>query len=250
MELTEIVYRYAEALTAIDGWTHQPRKNQRTRSQYLPGLKSMTETETVAAVHDWWDATYPIEARPPNGHVAGVPYPGIPRAKCDHVLTTDGDTSWPEWAIEVKNITLVGNNGKRNDFPTAKMLSPYLKDRSLLHDAYRLRENPLARRLAVIGYAFGYDSSTCAKARSLHPRSSAEIANIEEVCRTNGGDLTVDRLVKLMNGILSVRGLVIGSEVEAPFEAWRHPCGGRGKVFGWELENPAQQTTDPRHPFS
>lgn len=250
VELQEIAERFAAGLTELDSLEAEPRFSPRTGEMYLPGVKSMAEGGLVDALDSWLGSNHPDLFVDASAHATGVPYPTLARTKCDFVFTTVEPVSPPEWAVEVKNITLIGNNGKRNDFAVAKMLSPFLKDRSLLHDVLRLRTYPLGRRHAAIGYAFSYDLDTCAEARERHPEHSAQIAEIETVVRTNGNSLSVDPLLDFADGIMRVRNLITGPLVRVPFEAWRHPCGGRGVVFGWEVRRPQEDGTfDPRHPW-
>lgn len=248
MELQEIAERNAEGLQEIDHLDHEIRLNQRTGVAYEPGVKSLTETLMVQALDDWWGARYENDFVE-SSHSVSVKYPNIARAKCDFVFTTTGATTPPEWAVEVKKIELIGNNGKRNDYPVGKMLSPFLKDRSLLHDVRRLRADPMARRQAVIGYAFTYDYESCETALNNHPGHLAEITEIRKVCHNNGGRLTVTPLLQFADAVLRVRNEVEGPLVQVPFEAWRHPCGGNGLVFGWEVKQVQGEDFDPRHPW-
>jgi hypothetical protein len=55
-----------------------------------------------------------------------VPYP-IGRQKCD--LCIGVPPSW-EWAVEIKMLRLMGDNGKPNDNMLRHILSPYPNDRS------------------------------------------------------------------------------------------------------------------------
>jgi hypothetical protein len=249
MELQHVLSRYAEGLSALDEHMDSGRANPRTGEIYLPGVKSQLEATMVDALDEWWANHYPNELFGLAKSRVGIPYPNLARTKCDHVINTDRGEE-PEWAIEVKNIALVGNNGKRNDFAVSKILSPFLKDRSLLHDVVRLRTYSLARRHAVIGYSFGYSFETCEKALGLHPNRVSEIENIREVCRTNGGELSIEPLLEFADGIMRVRGLITGAMAVEKFEGWRHPCGGRGLVFGWEVRRPELNSNfDPRHPW-
>ena len=249
MELVKIVERYAEAISAVDEISEQNRANPRTGEIYLPGAKSMSESELVKAIDKWWGETHPDDFGTATVNRVGIPYPEISRTKCDQIIPSKESNSI-EWAIEVKNITLIGNNGKKNDFAVSKMLSPFLKDRSLLHDVVRLRKYSLAEKHAVIGYSFKYDSDTCKKAIDLHPERNAEIQNIKEVCIANGGLLSVEPLLEFADGIMRVRGLIAGPLITKEFEAWRHPCGGKGLVFGWEVRRPELEASfDPRHPW-
>lgn len=250
VELQELAERFAAGMTELDSMESEVRFSPRTGEAYLPGVKSMTESGLVAALDTWLGDEHPDAFASANAHATGVPYPTLARTKCDFVFSSVEPINPPEWAVEVKNVTLIGNNGKRNDFAVAKVLSPFLKDRSLLHDVLRLREYPLARRHAALGYAFSYDLETCIEARSRHPQYSEQIAEIENVVRTNGNALTVDPLLNFADGIMRVRNLITGPLVRVPFEAWRHPCGGHGVIFGWEVRRPHEDGTfDPRHPW-
>lgn len=235
MELVGIVERYAEGLHSIDAIVTLERANQRTREVYLPGLKTMLERDVVEELDKWWTLTHPSDFVNPTAHATQIAFPGQMRNSCDHVFTTEGSIDPPEWAVEVKYLQLIGDNGKRNDYAVAKALSPFLKDRSLYHDIMRLRRDPIARRLAVIGFAFTYSEETCTEARQRHPEHGHRISEIEAVCRSNEGSLSPRPLVEFADGIFGIKELVLGNFVKVDFEAWRHPCGGRGVVFGWEV---------------
>ena len=124
MELSQIVHRYAEGLSAIDREVTLERSNQRTREVYLPGLKTMLERDAVDQLNNWWARAHPDDFVSPSAHSTQIPFLGQGRNSCDHVITTEGPESPPEWAIEVKYLQLVGDNGKRNDYAVAKALSP------------------------------------------------------------------------------------------------------------------------------
>lgn len=241
MELDEIVQRYAEGLAAVDATTTLLRPNQRTKEIYLPGLKTLSERQVIDHLDEWWSHIHPGDFVTPDAHSTQYPYPGT-GATCDHVITTTGQEDLPEWAIEAKYLQLVGDNGKRNDFAVGKALSPYLKDRSLYHDIHKLRQAPIARRLAVIGFAFTYDLETCSQALREHPDQTERIGNIRKVCEDNGGALSIRPVVEFADAIFKIRGFVAREYVSAQFEGWRHPCGGRGVVFGWEVLKEGQSS--------
>jgi len=251
MDLSDVIRRYAEALAAIDREADPDRANQRTGEFYKPGIKSMREPQVVTAVDSWWAANYPEDFQDVTVPRLGVKYPTMETpTRCDHVFTTTSAPEPPEWAIEWKNVVLVGDNGKRNDYTTGKILSPYLKDRSLLHDVARLRTYPLAERHAVVGYGFNYSLETCVEARSRFPDYPETIDNVETVCRNNGGELSMRPLLDFAESILYVRGLVPGPRAQQAFSAWAHPAAGHGLVFGWEIRRPERESDfDPRHPW-
>ena len=70
------------------------------------------------------------------------------------------------------------------------------------------------------------------------------------VCDANGGSMTIRPLLEFAESILGLRGYLRGSRAQAEFTAWRHPAGGRGLVFGWEIRRPELEPDyDPRHPW-
>lgn len=252
MELRDVIDRYSAALEAVDVAGLPPGSNPRTGEVYFPGLKSLGEVRTVEAVDKWWENSHPGDLTDVGVPRLGLPYPSLYGHKtgCDHVFTTDGELEPPEWAVEWKYASLVGNNGKGNDFTTAKFLSPYLKDRSLLHDALRLKTYAPARRLAIVGYGFEYSAATCDRALAQHPQHSEVIQHIRKGCERNGGELALRPLIDFTDSILQMRGLVTSGREQASFDAWTHPAGGRGVVFGWEVRQPELEAGfDPRHPW-
>jgi len=239
VELNEISSRFREGLTVVDTTTQHVSANRRNGEVYLPGVKTLRESKFMEELAKWWTQTYPEDFVPTGGIALEVPYPDISRAKCDLVLSTDDSLPLkPEWSIEVKHISLVGNNGKNNDFGVAKILSPYLKDRSLIHDIYRMKNSGFSKRKAVIGYCFNYDAQTCDEAERRHPDSGEYVHNLREVCKLNdpiNGVYTVKPLIAFADEIFQSQGLVKPVQILDFQGAWRHPCGGNGSIFAWEL---------------
>ena len=241
MELQNLIDRFVQGLEYVDANTSFSTANARTGEIYLPGVKTLTERQFIKELVDWWKENNRSDFDPLGSIETEVPYVGIERAKCDLVLTTDGNSqNSPEWAIEVKHIALVGNNGKNNDYGVAKILSPYLKDRSLIHDINRMRKFGVARRRAVIGYCFSYDSETCKEAKKRHPEKSLYIENIEKVLKLNDPErleYSILPMIDFAHKIFTELNLVYDLKIKPFNHAWRHPCGGRGVVFGWELKH-------------
>jgi len=246
--LREIVDRYAAGLAAADGARLPINSNRRTGAEYLPGTKTLTEVQAVDQVVAHWKRASPEQFVRPNGHATGVGYPSLPRAKCDHVFTADGGQT-PEWAVEVKHLSLVGDNGKDNGHTATKAISPLLKDRSLIHDAARLREHPLARRLAVVVYSFNHTEQSLGEARRRHPAHLERIDEIDRLRIVNDGDLSVEPLVLIADMMLRGRYWLKGDMQRGNFTAWRHPCGGHGVVFAWELVNPVTTPLSQKNPW-
>lgn len=252
VELQEIVQRYAVALEHVDATATVVGVNARTKVPYQPGIQPMTESVVVPLLDSAWQHLYPSERQ---FHETEVDYPTteVPSTtKLDHVFTSDGRVGEaPEWGIELKRLQFVGDNGRNGDHEVAKVLSPYLKDRGMLHDALRLREYGFTRRIAIVGYGFDYDSASLARASSLHT-SAVAVSTLESVARLikNSGPLYNRPLIEFADAIIGLRGWVAGVRAEARFEAWRHPSGGTGVVFGWELRRPRLAADyDPRHPW-
>lgn len=257
MELHTIVDRYARAFEYVDTNTGTQRANRRSGEVYAPGLFSLGEAVALREADRAWDLLHPGELdtppNPPRSRRArsrlGYPYPNIARTQCDHVFSTVPGPE-PEWAVESKFISFVGNNGKNNDFGVGKLLSPYLKDRGVLHDAVRLRQSDFTRRVAVVMYAFEYSEDTCTESERRHPQHAETIGNIREAVAKNGAPLTARPVVEILDAVLTLRGLLRGPRVQAAFEAWRHPAGGLGTVYGWEIRRPEREPGyDPRHPW-
>lgn len=218
----------------------------------------MVEEVVIPLLDEAWEHLHPDER---TVHITEVPYPTkeVPAStKVDHIISSEdfvagegGQVDEDEWGIEVKRLQFVGDNGKNGDHEVSKMLSPYLKDRGMLHDALRLLKYGFTRRIAVIGYGFDYDSSTVAYAATLHTSSQATttVRNIDNLIRGNG-PLYNRPLIEFADSILRLRGWTIGPRAEADFEAWKHPAGGKGVVFGWEIRRPhLEPGYDPRHPW-
>ncbi len=239
MNLQEIVLKFSEGLVYVDSHTQTVTLNNKTKEPYLIGLKTMHEVSVVKEVIAWWKQKYPGDFTTLNDVKDSVPYPNSKKDFCDLVFSSDGESiSNPEWAIEVKHISFVGDNGKNNDYNVQKMLSPYLKDRSLIHDIHKLRSKPMGRKQAVIGYCFNYDFSICDESLKRHPEHSVRINEMRKVCKKNNeksGELNVKEIVEFANQIFTTHNLAKNLTQTEFIGAWRHPCGGNGTIFAWEV---------------
>jgi hypothetical protein len=250
VDLRQIVSRVSEGLVAVDNSTTAIRFNRRNGEVYDPGVKTLSEPDFVAELALWWEGAYPSDfvsvgkscqcstSRGSNPELEHN-YTNTPRAKCDFRFSSDGSAmEMPEWAIEFKHIALVGNNGKNNDYGVAKMLSPYLKDRSLLHDIERMRHDPQGKKQAVIGYCFEYSFESLDFAEKIHPGKLDVIGNIRSVCRSvdrSRGVYSPLDLIDFAGEIYTKRGLVSPVVSSAFSSAWKHPAGGDGHIFAWQL---------------
>lgn len=240
MDLDVLLRRVAEGIAQVDALSEFVGENQRTKASYLPGVPAMTESQLAKELVDWWVVSHPKDFSPLGSCLREISYPSLPGAFCDIVFTSEDHTgAGPEWAIELKRIQFIGDNGKNNDFNVQKMLSPYLKDRSLIHDMHRMRKHPLAARHAVVGYAFSYSYASCDQALARHANHSDRIDEIRKVCRRNdrqAGKIEPEDLVDFADSLFQDLDLVIAHERTEFTGLWRHPCGGNGLVFGWEVK--------------
>jgi hypothetical protein len=236
MDLLTIVNRIGSGLQVLDNMDEGGRYNRRTKEPYLKGLKTMSEREVTTGLVQWWPLVHPDDFRGKLEAASEIPYPNSRRDRCD-ILIREIDTKKPVWAIEVKHIALVGDNGKNNDFGVTKMLSPYLKDRSLRHDMIRLRDSGFGCRAATVVYSFSYSPDSIERAMELYPTYSDRVHEMEKV-RASAADekgvYSIGPMVTLVTHMLTSEGLT-GETAQCDFDAWAHPCGGSGIVAAWAL---------------
>ena len=117
---------------------------------YQPGLGPHTEPLTVALVMAELAAAWPDRYA---AHKRGVPYAEGTRQACD--LRLGAPPAW-EWAIEVKMVRMMGDNGKPNDNLPTHILSPYPVHRSAVTDCTKLAQSGLGARKAILFYGYSY----------------------------------------------------------------------------------------------
>jgi hypothetical protein len=236
MELKHIVKRISEGVNAIDVADSHQRANQRSGEFYHNGVPSLVESMFTKKLAEWWVSEHPEDFPGEATIQCEIPYGNIPRAKVD--LFFKNSKGEPEWAIEIKRIQFVGNNGKNNDFGLAKVLSPYLKDRSLIHDVHRLAKAQIALKSAAISYGFEYSFQTCEVALQKHPESAETISNIRDVCKkenTVTGEYKLAPMIDMLNEYLHEKKFTKLMISEEFHDAWAHPCGGSGQINAWEV---------------
>ena len=242
MEFDLIIDRIREGLEYIDINTQIINSNRRDRNiVYLRGLKTLFETQVTQELVNWWQFSYPNDFNNTYPLTTEHPYPDNNNAHCDLVFSSMGYIEARfEWAIELKYIQLVGDNGKNNDHTIQKVLSPYLKDRSLFHDVDRLNGSQISEKKAVIGFGFEYDNYILQSLITRHPEESIRLENLRKVLNNNDpidGNYKLGSLIQLVERNLLAEGLTAGNAEIECFNAYSHPCGGVGKVFGWKLNN-------------
>ncbi|MGO9911624.1 MAG: hypothetical protein ACLPQS_10730 [Acidimicrobiales bacterium] len=193
MELDEIVAAFARGIQSADALRPQAA-NSRTGAPYQAGIGPHTESDTISlAVNASGCERLASAARE-------VPYPKSPRSRCD--LVVDGGE---QWAIEVKMLRLLGDNGKPNDNILMHILSPYPAHRSAVADCKKLLNSGLVGRKAIL--IFGYDYQGWPM------------------------DPAVDAFE-----LLAASQVVLRRATPAHFSGLVHPVHDRGRVFGWAIQ--------------
>ena len=167
---------------------------------YRPGLGPHTEVQTVALVMAELARTHPAK----YGAVqTGVRYPNAPRQKCDLLISPNECQSW---AIQVKMLRFMGDNGKPNDNMLMHILSPYPKHRSALTDCQKLVGSGFEPPYAVLIYGYDY------RDWPMEPAMEA----FEQLARYR---------------------VQLGPRHFASFDGLIHPVHQRGGVFVWEISS-------------
>lgn len=179
--------------------------NKRSGKPFQPGIGPHAESEVIDLVGA---ELLRIEPDQYEGRWhTDVPYPSDGRRRCDLCLGEPG--RW-EWAIEVKMLRFLGDNGRVNDNILMHILSPYAADRSALSDCEKITRSDLAGQKAVM--IFGYDHAEW----PLDP--------------------AIDAFENLAEG-----RVVLGPRAEASFEGLIHPVHQEGRVFAWSVAEEARE---------
>ena len=166
---------------------------------YQPGIGPHTEPQTVALVLAELRRDHPAL----YGSVqTGAPYPNSPRQKCDLLITPSGSRAW---AVEVKMLRLMGDNGKPNDNMLMHILSPYPNHNSALTDCQKIAASGFSGSLAVLIYGYDYDAWPMDPAVEAFERLAAQRVRL-------------------------------GLRHVASFDGLIHPVHRRGGVFVWEVD--------------
>lgn len=145
IEVETFVADLAKGLATVDAL--RPVAASRSGS-YQPGIGPFAEAAAVKLV------LAALASRAPEryaGYALNVSYPDLPRKKCD--LCIGGPHEW-DWAIEIKLLRLLGDNGKLNDNMLMHILSPYPEHRSAVTDCEKLAASSLGLRKMIVIYAF------------------------------------------------------------------------------------------------
>jgi hypothetical protein len=193
----DFVLDFARGIAAADARAPQA-VGTRSGLPYQPGIGPHTEASTVSLV---MKELHALEPKRYGAFQTGVPYPALPRQRCDLCLGSAGDWSW---VVEVKMLRLMGDNGKLNDNMLMHILSPYPAHRSALTDCAKLLDSEFTGRKAIVIYGFEYEGWALAPALDAFE-------------------------------VLASQQVRLGPRATATFSDLIHPIHREGKVLGWEL---------------
>jgi hypothetical protein len=198
LTLSQLARDFSDSLVRVDAL-------KPVWSPFQAGIGPHPEAEAVKLI------TNDMRAAHPERYISlalGFPYPDRRRQRCDVVI---GDPA--EWAVEIKLLRLLGDNGKANDNMLMHVLSPYPAHRSALTDVAKLRSSTFSCHLAILIYGFDYE------AWPLEPAIQAfEVLALEQAP-------FLDRAV-------------------VPFEGLVHPVHQHGKVYAWEISQATGHVAD------
>jgi hypothetical protein len=188
---------FAAGIGRVDG-SRPVAVNQRSGVAFQAGIGPRTEVKTISLV------MAELSGMRPDLYVdykLGVPYGAGSRQACD--LCLGRPPNW-DWAIEVKMLRLMGDNGKANDNILMHILSPYPAQNSALTDCLKLEAAHVGVRQAVMIYGYDYDG------------------------------WPMDPVIEAFELLAAMR-VDLGSRREAAFDGLVHPIHVRGRVFAWEI---------------
>ena len=253
VELEKISQRISEYLPVVDAITQTQRASRTGSGAYIPCVGTIWEDDFTREVVQEWSKDAPGELPGFSNDWLEIRYPNH-RGNCDLCLNGKGYSSGfgqpPfEWAIEMKYVRFIGDNGKNNDYGVTKVASPYRKDRSSVLDAERLLGFDLASRKAIVMYGFEFDSDSYANALDWCNSYSSPSDMKKNMQRAKDMKGVLDKedpvshrmeltsLISLFEAAAKTRGIRLGSVIQNTFDGLdRHPLYSRGRVLAWEIK--------------
>lgn len=205
--IKSIVQAFAEGIKEVDDQFKEVNTQCSTQTsvtkqnrQYRSGVGPLPEKEVVKRVVPF------LANRLSCSTDIEVAYPSS-RQKCDICIGQSGNY---HWAIEVKMLRFLGDNGKPNDNIIAHILSPLTQHNSALIDCDKLSSSSLGCKKAILIYGFEHDKWP------LKP--------------------VIEAFELLANERLKKIGHRLGKRHVTCFTNLIHPIHQKGKVFGWEIQ--------------
>lgn len=245
MELKPIVISMAKGLEEVDQTTTtQNGANPETSDygNYLQGVGCLGEHQFRDELGDWWNNNFPD-----CKFLREIKYPENGRWKCDIGLTSVLEGSGLrvdeslDWAIELKYIRFIGDNGKVNNFGLGKVVSPYKAEHSSVGDAMRLSQTIMGKRKAVVMYGFEFDQMSVINCKEILAKmglSDSRAIQMEKAIRagTHNGEWDLELVAPIYEAACDSMGIKLGDRIIAGFSNLsRHPNYRMGKFLAWEI---------------
>jgi hypothetical protein len=185
-------------MKVADGLGLQAASQRRTGKLYQPGIGPHSERETIrlSLAH----SGHPLL----QSASQEVPYPAVPRNLCDVVIGAP-----PGWAIEVKMLRVMRDNGTIEPPAVLHILSPYPADHSAVTDCPKLLGSGFECRKGIV--IFGYDYAEW----PMDPVIEA-----------------FETLASKLVDLKTARPSAVADLI--------HPVHRAGRVFGWEIQRAAR----------
>lgn len=193
VRLEEFVQHFTDGLIEAD--CKRPQAND-TASGALskPGIGPFAEDHAVNLIVKELELAVPSKYA---GRIAvGVPYPDAPERKCDLCIGTQPD--W-EWAVQVKMLRYVGEDGQLSD-------SILRHHRSAVRECLELANSSLGENKALLIYGFEHEHWPL--------------------------DPAIDAFEKFAQ-----KSVPLGSRHVGDFDGLMHPIYSLGRVFSWALNH-------------
>ena len=190
--MDEFVRSFAHGMKVADGLGLQA-VSTRSGKSYQPGIGPHSEPETIRlSLAHCGDPLLESASRE-------VPYGAVPRNRCDVVIAPPS-----AWAIEVKMLRLMRDNGKPEDNALMHILSPYSAHRSAVTDCSKLLDSGFEGRKGIVIFGYDYD------------------------------EWPMDPVIRAFETLAS---RIVGMKMAVPSTVpdLIHPVHRAGRVFGWEI---------------
>ena len=259
MELEEIVSRFVMAVKPIDDSIEHGRMTNAKWGEYLPGIGTAYEIDIRNELMIWWnkqfnDSKMQKEQPYPEKHVTG---------NCDVCIfeNTDGIRSSEifDWAIELKSVANIGDNGGINNYGLGKVVSPYKSERSSVHDCGKLSGSKIAKRKAIIIFGFEFDDNSVNYCKKWEEENKDKIPShqmppntdskgkvypwrwqrLEQIIDKNTYDKSWDwgHLKPIFESSCKVMGINLTGHIDKSFSGLtRHPLYRKIRFLAWEVE--------------
>ena len=253
MELKVIAEKIAHYLPIVDRETTTQRASRTGSGEYIPCVGTIWEDDFTREVIQAWASDSPSDLPSFSSDWLEVKYPGR-RGNCDLCISGPeyepalGDPPF-EWAIEMKYVRFIGDNGKNNDYGVTKVASPYRKDRSSVLDAERLITFTPALKKAIIMYGFEFDSASYDHAVewcNSNTQGAERAKNLERAKHMKGvldkedprtHHMSMMNLIPLFEAAASTNDIQLSECIYKEFDdLYRHPLYRKGRILAWEVK--------------